>query len=431
MTKSTGKMKYAVKDRDSFIKKSVDIYGEGSFDYSKVDYKLTSIPVTLRCNKHGQWFQVTPNYHTRSKKPGCPKCGKESYHKKIKDRVSKESVISILDEVMLEGYTVPDFNYEKVGDKITIECPVHGTFERRVAAIIKNRSGCDKCKRAKWRASVNKAKEIEVLEIIKNRHPNYDFSEYKYTAANEPSTIVCPKHGKIKKCFSELKVIKTPCIGCYNEGRAIDGYSFREKAKTVHGDKYNYDLATETYINAITDVEIYCNSCEVFFIQQPNNHLQGKGCRLCAAKKLSRTQYWNNTKNLEKHPDQMYKECYLYMFVIEDADNNEVYMKVGISNADTISKRIKSLKRESGYNVIPMDLFKSTRINCLYYEEMFHSKNNGKSAKGLSKFGGRYETYDGNDYIDEQYDILKRRLRMDTTVEEMSGDFVCQLFDLK
>ena len=51
---------------------------------------------------------------------------------------------------------------------------------------------------------------------------------------------------------------------------------FIEKAKLVHGDKYDYSLVE--YKNSKTKVKIKCNTCNNIFNQTPNDHLSKKGC---------------------------------------------------------------------------------------------------------------------------------------------------------
>ena len=53
---------------------------------------------------------------------------------------------------------------------------------------------------------------------------------------------------------------------------------FIEKAKQIHGDKYNYSMVE--YINSHINIIINC-SIHGNFSQKPNNHLNGKGCSKC------------------------------------------------------------------------------------------------------------------------------------------------------
>lgn len=51
---------------------------------------------------------------------------------------------------------------------------------------------------------------------------------------------------------------------------------FINEAKEIHGDKYDYSKVN--YISSENKVEIFCNKCNNYFYQQPNNHLQGQDC---------------------------------------------------------------------------------------------------------------------------------------------------------
>ena len=55
---------------------------------------------------------------------------------------------------------------------------------------------------------------------------------------------------------------------------------FIEKAKEIHGDKYDYSLVE--YINSQSKVKIICPE-HGMWEQKPNNHINGKkGCPSCA-----------------------------------------------------------------------------------------------------------------------------------------------------
>ena len=56
---------------------------------------------------------------------------------------------------------------------------------------------------------------------------------------------------------------------------------FIEKARKVHGDKYDYSKVN--YVNAKTKVCIICHIHGEFW-QTPDLHLQGRGCSLCSGK---------------------------------------------------------------------------------------------------------------------------------------------------
>ena len=55
-------------------------------------------------------------------------------------------------------------------------------------------------------------------------------------------------------------------------------YNFIEKAKEVHGKTYSY--ANTVYTNKRTKVTITCKT-HGDFLQSPQHHLQGSGCKKC------------------------------------------------------------------------------------------------------------------------------------------------------
>ena len=54
---------------------------------------------------------------------------------------------------------------------------------------------------------------------------------------------------------------------------------FISDAISVHGDRYDYSLTK--YVNARTKVDIICKIHKLFY-QNPNHHLQGRGCKKCS-----------------------------------------------------------------------------------------------------------------------------------------------------
>ena len=59
---------------------------------------------------------------------------------------------------------------------------------------------------------------------------------------------------------------------------------FIERARKVHGDKYNYSMVN--YVNARTKICIICPEHGEFY-QLPGSHLNGKGCKKCRDKVFS------------------------------------------------------------------------------------------------------------------------------------------------
>ncbi len=72
------------------------------------------------------------------------------------------------------------------------------------------------------------------------------------------------------------------CSKCTG-GVRLSKEDFIQKAKVVHGDKYDYEKVI--YKNYSTKVEIICKEHGVFW-QTPNNHLFGAGCPACPQSNL-------------------------------------------------------------------------------------------------------------------------------------------------
>lgn len=93
--------------------------------------------------------------------------------------------------------------------------------------------------------------------------------------------IICPEHGEFwQSIHRHLSGANCPkCVG----GIKLTTEEFIEKAKAVHGDKYDYSKVH--YRNTATKVCIICREHGEFW-QTPNNHLFGAGCPACPQSNL-------------------------------------------------------------------------------------------------------------------------------------------------
>lgn len=87
---------------------------------------------------------------------------------------------------------------------------------------------------------------------------------------------------------------------------------FIEKAKLVHGDKYDYSKVE--YINNRTNVTIICSE-HGEFEQIPTHHLRGEGCPKCKYKKLSQCQLFSINEIIDRFK-KTHKDKYDYSKVI-------------------------------------------------------------------------------------------------------------------
>lgn len=427
MTKSKGVRDKQVTSKEKFISRCDEIFGEGALDYSKVEYVDTATRVTLTCNRHGVEYQSTPNTILSGKTTACPECKREKLRSKMK--VSEDFLRKVIDEKMLEGYKIHDLTYNNSSDYVELECPIHGVFKKQVVMIPRVNNVCAKCSRDEKK--IRDAEKIwhKYLGRMQEQHPTLDFSKFVYVDRNTPSTVICPVHGEFDKAVANMLQCKTACSQCYNEGKCVDGESFAVKAKSVHGDLYDYSKAKLQYVNQHDQVEIYCKHCKEYFKQQPNNHLMGKGCRKCAGRNTAQMMHWNNPTSLSKKPNLMYRPTYLYIFMLENyksvmkgliPESEEVIIfKVGITYEESLCKRMQTIIRESKYQICPLYLFKSTRIDCLDFEHAFHKSNKSVSHVETGEYGGKHEVYQGTQEVYDKLSDLVEKLRSAGTFEEV------------
>ena len=174
------------------------------------------------------------------------------------------------------------FDYSKVvyknnKTKVCIICPEHGEFWQTPQEHLKARVGCcPKCS-ILLRAKRKTYTQEEFIEKCKAKHNNkYDYSKTIYTHNKEKVCIICPKHGE----FWQVANSHLAGMGCpkCNKSNKLTKDEFIEKAKSVHGDKYDYSKVE--YKNSSTKVCIICPEHGEFW-QTPNGHLSGHGCREC------------------------------------------------------------------------------------------------------------------------------------------------------
>lgn len=120
------------------------------------------------------------------------------------------------------------------------------------------------------------------IERAKAKHSidRYDYSESEYKGPYIKVKIRCNKCGHI---FEQLPYNHLAGRGCPECRRIKITYTteiFIEKALKVHSLLYDYSMVN--YKNSKTKVKIKCNKCGYIFEQQPDVHLMGQGCPVCA-----------------------------------------------------------------------------------------------------------------------------------------------------
>ena len=246
-------------NKESFIAKCRDVYGD-LYDYSKVEYIHSKEKVCVICPKHGE-FWVTPNNHMRGSR--CPACYGTP-------RKTTEQFIKEAKKIHGNKYDYSKVKYDGTDVKVCIVCPEHGEFWQTPYSHLKG-CQCPVCSKVQ-----RITQDIFIKRCTEIHHGRYDYSKVNFEHVKKKVCIICPEHGDYwQKAGIHLRGYGCPICG---GSQQLTTEKFIEKAKLVHGHKYDYSKTN--YINYRTKVCIICPEHGEFW-QVPNNHLFGAGCPTC------------------------------------------------------------------------------------------------------------------------------------------------------
>ena len=170
-------------------------------------------------------------------------------------KLSTKEFIEKARKVHGDKYDYSKVEYVNSQTKVCIICPEHGEFWQTPNVHL-GQKGCPKC------ANNIKLSTKEFIEKARKVHGDkYDYSKVVYKGMHTKVCIICPEHGEFWQ--KPMLHINQKC-GC-----RLCGYdrishklksnqeSFLERAKEVHGEKYDYSKVN--YINMRTNVCIICH----------------------------------------------------------------------------------------------------------------------------------------------------------------------------
>jgi very-short-patch-repair endonuclease len=183
-------------------------------------------------------------------------------------RLTTEDFIKKSRNIHGDKYDYSLVKYINSYTKIKIICPKHGVFEQNPYSHY-NGTGCIRC--------TSNYVDIKIfIEKSRNIHGDeYDYSLVDYINNHTKVKIICSKHGVFKQ-EPNGHLNGAGCPKCDNKNVTTE--EFIEKAKEIHGNKYDYSLTI--YKNSKLKIKIIC-SIHGIFKQKPANHLNGSGCSKC------------------------------------------------------------------------------------------------------------------------------------------------------
>jgi len=264
---------------EEFIEKAKLVHSE-KYDYSKVEYIKNNIKVKIICPIHGE-FEQSPANHLLGM--NCFKCA-QKLNSDLK-RISLEEFIMRANKIYSNKYDYSLVSFSKLSEKVIIICPIHGKFTQSANSHLAGHE-CQKCsmisKYEDYTYIYTYDSKDTFIPKAKQVHNNkYDYSLVDYKNCHTPVKIICPIHGIFEQTpFNHMK-----SKGCSLCSYIETGYNrrknkkyFLEKAKEIHGDKYDY---SQVNFSTLSDkVKIVCKVHGIF-LKKASAHLQGEGCPIC------------------------------------------------------------------------------------------------------------------------------------------------------
>jgi len=133
--KCVGKSKTTSDIITEFKKIHADKYG-----YSLVNYNGVDIPVTIICDKHGEFKQLPRNHR---KGHGCKLCSVDK--SAIRYKKPTRQFINEVNQTHSNKYGYADIKYLNEKTAIIVECSIHSKFKILPNNHLHKGSGCPKC----------------------------------------------------------------------------------------------------------------------------------------------------------------------------------------------------------------------------------------------------------------------------------------------
>ena len=262
-------------DTTQFVKKAKEIHGD-KYDYSEINYVKASGKVIIICQKHGVFLQQANLHLTGS---GCAKCGHAT--SALLQRTNKEEFIKKATKKHGNKYDYSKVEYINCKEKVIIICKEHGEFLQSPDNHLYG--GCTICAFKSISDSKRKPMNEFIESAIKIHGDMYDYSKVVYIRSIEKIIIICKEHGEfLQEANSHLAGHK--CKKCafksISDNLRSNNESFIIKANKVHENKYDYSKVNYSE-NGRIPVIIICKE-HGEFLQSPNKHLYGNGCKKCS-----------------------------------------------------------------------------------------------------------------------------------------------------
>jgi hypothetical protein len=165
----------------------------------------------------------------------------------------------------------------------------------------------------------------------------YNYDKAVYAGPRNKLVITCKTHGDFERT-PENHYTGQGCKECGIVKRSANKIqrhkeTFINRADLIHNNKYSYEKVEYTFSK--TKVTITC-PIHGDFEQEPNSHIQGKGCPYCA--------------EIDKQLRNSNKDSIVYYIKTADSEGNSVW-KIGITST-SVGEIFHGLLKRSSYTFL-------------------------------------------------------------------------------
>lgn len=244
-------------------------------------------------------------------------------------------------------------------------------------------------------ARLNNTKFVKRAKAVHGEAYDYSLVDYQHTDLHVE--ILCKEHGSFfqtphKHLLGKgCPLCKNKIMGAY---RIKNTEWFVDKAKQVHGDKYDY--SNTEYHRYMEHLEIIC-PIHGKFSQTPSNHLNGFGCKYCGRDRASSVAKGGYTEYaLRTGAYSGDERVYMYHVILQSRNNsNDFIEKVGITIFHNVKERFKCTKHYKFYKTVQwleLSLREAIDLEDLIIEDC-GAKHFGKRFNGYTEVVKSYYNY--------------------------------------
>ena len=262
----------------------------GKYKYPIQEYVSAKAKMKIYCNKHKKYFRQSVDKH-KNEGCGCNDCGREVT---VSSR-SLDTEIFIKRAIIVNGENTNGYEhsiYTGIDNNVDILCKSCNKIYQQTPHNHLRGKGCQVCGRKKCAIARTLTNDEFIKRVKKGQgicFHDYDYSAAEYIRNDIPVKIFCKK---CKAYFLQKPIHHIQGHGCQVCGRkkcaiarTLTNDEFIKRVKKGQGICFHdYDYSAAEYIRNDIPVKIFCKKCELYFLQTPDSHIQGRGCIFCKNK---------------------------------------------------------------------------------------------------------------------------------------------------